>query len=199
MVAYRSPPTGRQVTRLEYEAYVPLALKAMVSILEEARNLPPPPPLEGSHPCCPPPSSNLSITPTSQTTRQPLHDPHDATSELTPGDIPKIEINRIYLSHLLGPSPPLNPSIVISVASPHRREAFWLTEWLLERVKERVPVWKREYYADADEAFIGRDGEGIEGRGGRSRDGSGGEGETEEGRWKENFKAEKVVRIEKLP
>ena len=38
-----------------------------------------------------------------------------------------------------------------------------ICEWLLERVKERVQVWKREWYEDGT-CFEGKDGEGVEGR-----------------------------------
>ena len=81
--------------------------------------------------------------------------------------------------HLLGHSPPLTPSLVICVATPHRKEAFVVCEWLLERVKERVQVWKREWYDDGTR-FEGRDGEGVEGLGGRAN----------KGVWKENFPAQ---------
>ncbi|GAA5899284.1 molybdopterin synthase catalytic subunit [Sporobolomyces salmoneus] len=189
---------GRQVTHLVYESYVSLALKTMGQILEEARNLPPPPPLEGSaHHCCPPPAL---ATPSDDSTGIPTSTSSQAV------ETPRIEVNRIHVAHLLGPSPPLTPSIVITVASPHRREAFWLTEWLLERVKERVQVWKREYYAPESSTtttlFVGRDGDGPDGRGGRGiavqnqsatrdsgRDGEGGS------RWKENFKPVRTVGI----
>lgn len=79
--------------------------------------------------------------------------------------------------HLLGPSPPLTPSIVICVATPHRKEAFVVCEWLLEKVKERVQVWKREWYEDGTQ-FSGQDGEGSQGVGGRAKG---------KGVWKENF------------
>ena len=35
-------------------------------------------------------------------------------------------------------------SIAIASSAPHRREAFAATEWLLERVKAVVPIWKCE-------------------------------------------------------
>ena len=35
-------------------------------------------------------------------------------------------------------------SIAIAASAPHRREAFAATEWLLERVKAAVPIWKCE-------------------------------------------------------
>ncbi|BGP28269.1 hypothetical protein JCM10296v2_000001 [Rhodotorula toruloides] len=145
---------GRTVTHLTYESYVPLALKTLESLLVEARNLPPPPPAPfadpHSHACCPP---------------------------STPSADGRIEISRIHVAHLLGPSPPLTPSIVISVASPHRREAFYVCEWMLEMVKRRVQVWKREWYAEEEGEFVGRDGQGLDGFGGRAG----------EAKWKENF------------
>jgi molybdopterin synthase catalytic subunit len=168
----------------------------MGQILEEARNLSPPPPLEGStHQCCtrPPPA-----------TAKTNYNSTDLSSSTETAPIPqKIEVNRIHIAHLLGPSPPLNPSIVITVASPHRREAFWLTEWLLERVKERVQVWKREYYAEEESgettSFVGRDGDGPDGRGGRDRPHLPDEEErmTPGSKWKENFKPENAVKIDK--
>jgi molybdopterin synthase catalytic subunit len=38
------------------------------------------------------------------------------------------------------------PSIVIAVSSPHRKEAFVTCEQILEEVKQKVQIWKREYY-----------------------------------------------------
>jgi hypothetical protein len=44
-----------------------------------------------------------------------------------------------------------------------------ICEWLLERVKERVQVWKREWYEDVT-CFGGKDGEGVEGKGNKSKE-----------------------------
>ncbi|GAA5923517.1 molybdopterin synthase catalytic subunit [Sporobolomyces koalae] len=166
---------GRQVTHLVYESYVPLALKTMSQILEEARTLPRPPPLADAHQCCAASASGPETV-------------HDRQIAAHSGAVATIDVNRIHVAHLLGPSPPLTPSIVITVASPHRREAFWLTEWLLERVKERVQVWKREHYADEEQPFVGRDGYGPNGLEGAEQSGS--------SRWKENFQPNNVVRID---
>jgi molybdopterin synthase catalytic subunit len=37
-------------------------------------------------------------------------------------------------------------SIAIAVAAPHRAEAFEACRWLMDAVKESVPVWKKEYF-----------------------------------------------------
>lgn len=43
------------------------------------------------------------------------------------------------------------PSIVIAVSSPHRKEAFQVCEFVLEEVKVRAQIWKREYYEGESE------------------------------------------------
>ncbi|OAX44243.1 molybdenum cofactor synthesis 2 [Rhizopogon vinicolor AM-OR11-026] len=50
------------------------------------------------------------------------------------------------LHHRLGIVPVGEPSIVIAVSSPHRKEAFVACEQILEEVKQKVQIWKREYY-----------------------------------------------------
>ncbi|KAF8078673.1 molybdenum cofactor synthesis 2 [Lyophyllum atratum] len=43
------------------------------------------------------------------------------------------------------------PSIVIAVSSPHRKEAFVACEFILEEVKHKAQIWKREYYEGEQE------------------------------------------------
>ena len=50
------------------------------------------------------------------------------------------------LYHRLGTVPVGEPSIVIAVSSPHRKEAFRACEFILEEVKRKAQIWKREYY-----------------------------------------------------
>lgn len=40
---------------------------------------------------------------------------------------------------------------VIAVSSPHRKEAFTASEGILEEVKQKAQIWKREYYEGEDE------------------------------------------------
>ncbi|KAI5121289.1 hypothetical protein M0805_002332 [Coniferiporia weirii] len=50
------------------------------------------------------------------------------------------------LYHRLGTVPVGEPSIVIAVSSPHRKEAFRACEFILEEVKLKAQIWKKEYY-----------------------------------------------------
>jgi molybdopterin synthase catalytic subunit len=39
-------------------------------------------------------------------------------------------------------------SIIIAASSPHRREAFQAVQYIIDTVKEKVPIWKKEFYTD---------------------------------------------------
>jgi len=60
---------------------------------------------------------------------------------------PSKRIIRSAVEHRLGVVPVGEPSIIIAVSSPHRRESFEACEEILERVKADAQIWKREYYA----------------------------------------------------
>jgi len=40
------------------------------------------------------------------------------------------------------------------VASPHRAAAFEASRYVIEEIKKRLPVWKREVYADGSDAWV---------------------------------------------
>lgn len=61
---------------------------------------------------------------------------------------------RVCLWHRLGEVPPPEASVLVGVATPHRAEAFAATRYLIDTLKEQVPVWKREVYADGRAAWV---------------------------------------------
>lgn len=46
-------------------------------------------------------------------------------------------------------------SVAISVASPHRDAAYEASRYVIEEIKVRLPIWKRERYADGDTRWVG--------------------------------------------
>ncbi|KAF8807353.1 Molybdopterin biosynthesis MoaE [Phlegmacium glaucopus] len=62
-----------------------------------------------------------------------------------------LSLIRCAIHHRLGTVAVGEPSIVIAVSSPHRKEAFVASEEILEEVKRRAQIWKREYYEGEDE------------------------------------------------
>lgn len=45
-------------------------------------------------------------------------------------------------------------AVAIVVAGGHRDEAFAACRWVIEEVKARLPIWKRERYADGTESWV---------------------------------------------
>ncbi len=62
----------------------------------------------------------------------------------------KFEIENVGIVHRLGKLEIGETSIVISIASPHRRAAFEACEWIIKELKRTVPIWKKEVYADGE-------------------------------------------------
>ena len=61
----------------------------------------------------------------------------------------------IWLEHSHGFVPTGARCIVIAVSAPHRDAAFAACRHLIEAAKHRLPVWKRECYADESSAWLG--------------------------------------------
>jgi molybdopterin synthase catalytic subunit len=87
---------NRRVTRLEYEAYQPLAVKALEQICREA-------------------------------------------AEQWPS-------TRVAVHHRIGRLAVGDASIIIAAASAHRADAFAACRYVIERVKQIVPIWKHEFF-----------------------------------------------------
>lgn len=72
----------------------------------------------------------------------------------------QFDIENIGIVHRLGRMEIGETSVVISVASPHRRAAFEACEWLIKELKRTVPIWKKEYYVGG-EVWIQGDSQAI--------------------------------------
>jgi len=57
---------------------------------------------------------------------------------------------RLALHHRTGRLEIGEASVAIVAASPHRADAFAACRYVIERVKQIVPVWKREYFDGGD-------------------------------------------------
>ncbi len=61
---------------------------------------------------------------------------------------------RIAVRHRLGVIPAGEASIAIAAAAPHRADAFAACRFVIEEVKRRIPVWKKELRADGTETWV---------------------------------------------
>ena len=48
-------------------------------------------------------------------------------------------------------------AVLIVVAAAHRHEAFEAAEWLMDRIKEVAPIWKKEIWADGASEWVGNE------------------------------------------
>jgi molybdopterin synthase catalytic subunit len=100
----RNENEGHAVVRLEYEAYVPLAIKEGEKIIAEASD------------------------------EWPLFSARVA--------------HRIGLLELG------DCAVWVGVASKHRDEAFRACRYIIDELKVRLPIWKKEHYANGDSGWV---------------------------------------------
>ena len=100
----RADNAGRNVIRLEYEAYEPMALSEMRRLAREAGE--------------------------------------------------RWQIVRIAISHRVGLVDIGETSVAIAVSAAHRAEAFEACRFAIDRLKEVVPIWKKEHF-EGGEVWIG--------------------------------------------
>ncbi|MCU1440231.1 MAG: molybdenum cofactor biosynthesis protein MoaE [Rhodoglobus sp.] len=62
---------------------------------------------------------------------------------------------RVAAGHRTGSLVVGDVALVASVAAPHRAEAFAACAQLVELIKQRVPIWKRQHLADGATEWVG--------------------------------------------
>ncbi len=100
----RNRNEGRDVLRLEYEAYEPLAISEGQKVLDEARQ--------------------------------------------------KFPYLRARCVHRVGTLEIGELAVWVGVAAAHRDEAFKACRYIIDELKVRLPIWKKEYYADGDSGWV---------------------------------------------
>ena len=63
-------------------------------------------------------------------------------------------LHGVAISHRLGRLEIGEISLVVAVSSQHRPDAFAACEYSIDRIKQTVPIWKKEFYLDGS-AWIG--------------------------------------------
>ena len=97
----RNQTEGREVVTLQYEAYVPMALRELQRLGDEIR----------------------------------AHWPN---------------VERIGIIHRFGELQISESSVVIVITSAHRRVAFEACHYAIDRLKQTVPIWKKEIFTDGE-------------------------------------------------
>lgn len=63
----------------------------------------------------------------------------------------------IAIHHRVGHLAVGETAVLVVVAAAHRRAAFAAAEWIMDRVKQIAPIWKREHWADGTAEWIGNE------------------------------------------
>jgi len=60
----------------------------------------------------------------------------------------------VAIVHRLGELTVEEVSVAIAVGHPHRDTAYAVSRWVIEELKRRVPIWKREHYVDGTREWV---------------------------------------------
>ena len=60
----------------------------------------------------------------------------------------------VAVVHRLGELSVGEVSVAIAVGHPHRDTAYAFSRWVIEELKRRVPIWKREHYVDGTREWV---------------------------------------------
>ena len=63
-------------------------------------------------------------------------------------------IVKACIHHRTGVVPAAQPSVIIGVSTPHRKDAFKACRFLIDELKVRVPIWKKESFIDGSEEWV---------------------------------------------
>jgi molybdopterin synthase catalytic subunit len=61
---------------------------------------------------------------------------------------------ELAMAHRVGELDLGEVSVVVAVSCPHRQDAFEACRWLIDTLKEVVPIWKRENWEDGGQEWI---------------------------------------------
>ncbi len=67
----------------------------------------------------------------------------------------KFEIADIVVEHRIGTLGLGDASVAIAVAHAHRGPAYEASRYIIEQLKQRVPIWKLEHYVDGTREWVG--------------------------------------------
>ena len=66
----------------------------------------------------------------------------------------RLGTDRLAVVHRVGELGIGDVSVAIAASSPHRAEAFEAARYVIEEIKKRLPVWKKEHYVDGEARWL---------------------------------------------
>jgi len=65
-----------------------------------------------------------------------------------------IKDKAVFIEHIKGYLKLGEISIIIAVACKHREQAYVLSRYIIEEIKKRSPIWKKEHYTNNESAWL---------------------------------------------
>lgn len=65
----------------------------------------------------------------------------------------RFDVRHVVMLHRVGRLEVTEVSVLVAVSAPHRREAFEACAWGIDRLKETVPIWKKEHWQDGNASW----------------------------------------------
>ena len=65
-----------------------------------------------------------------------------------------IKDNAVFIEHIKGYVGLGETSIIIAVACKHRDQAYVLSRYIIEEIKKRSPIWKKEHYENEESEWL---------------------------------------------
>jgi molybdopterin synthase catalytic subunit len=75
-------------------------------------------------------------------------------AEIVADVVGRCELEAVAVSHRVGPLAVGDAAFVVAVAAAHRQEAFAACALLVDEVKHRLPVWKRQQFTDGSDEWV---------------------------------------------
>jgi len=69
----------------------------------------------------------------------------------------KFDILEVRCLHRTGHLQIGEMAVWVGVVSAHRADAFTACQYIIDELKRRLPIWKKEHYTDGDSGWIGSD------------------------------------------
>ena len=66
----------------------------------------------------------------------------------------KIKSKAVFIEHVKGYVGLGEVSIIIAVACPNKAEAYTLSRYIIEEIKKRSPIWKKEHYQNEESEWL---------------------------------------------
>jgi len=60
----------------------------------------------------------------------------------------------VFIEHIKGYAALGDPSIIIAVACKHRSQAYEFSRYIIEEIKKRTPIWKKEHYKNKNSEWL---------------------------------------------